>query len=111
MDFITLTMVCILFVVLWTYGQRSQYSKTEFRSKVYRKAWSWFLTGFICLIVYKGMHEAILMNIYSGVGLTHGDSGRFLGDILLLALYSSFFAFLTRAFVMLAMNEYSRSKE
>ena len=105
------TMLVIFFILLWTYGQRHQFRKSAFRLSIHRRAWSWFLSGIMCLIGYIGMHEPILMEIYSRIGLTHGDSGRYLGDILLLFLYSGFFAFMSRAFVLLAMNEYFKSNE
>lgn len=103
------TMLVIVFILLWTYGQRDHFRKPVFRLTIHRRAWAWFLTGIICLIGYIGMHEIILLNIYFRIGLTHGDSGRYLGDILLLLVYSGFFAFMTRAFVLLAMKEYFKS--
>lgn len=106
-----LTMLVLFFILLWTYGQRLQFKDSEYRTGVPRLAWSWFVIGIICLLGYIGMHQTILMGIYTRLEITHGDSGRFLGDILLFVLYSGFFASMLRAFVLLAMNEYFKTYE
>lgn len=102
----SITMLVLFFTLLWTYGQRRDFEKPAFRVSVNRRAWSWFVIGIICLLGYIGMHQTVLMSVYTRVEITHGDSGRYLGDILLLLLYSGFFAAMLRAFVLLAMNEY-----
>lgn len=51
------------------------------------------------------------ISAYDVLGWESADVRRLLGEVPLLLIYSIFFAFLTRAFVLLGMTEYFREEE
>lgn len=104
------TLIC-LFVILWTFGQRQKFGNRT-REQVTRRAWQTFLLGSIALVLYLLMHYAIRENFYFVVlGWDSGDLRRIFGDILLLVIYSAWFAMITRAFVLLGLIEFLGLKE
>lgn len=53
----------------------------------------------------------LAINAFDILGWESADSRRLIGEILLLVLYSVFFAFVTRAFVLLGILEYFRQEK
>ena len=103
------TAVCTmitLFVLLWTFGQRGKLLSQSKILNVSRQAWISLIIGFMSLVLYLGIDTTIYVLFYDPLGITHGDPGRFVGDIFLLFSYVSFFAFVTRAFILLGMKEF-----
>jgi hypothetical protein len=94
-----------LFVLVWTFGQRRNLRATK-KFNFSRHAWISLILGFISLVLYLGIDTSIYVLFYDPLGITHGDPGRFVGDIFLLLFYVGFFALVTRAFILLGMREY-----
>jgi len=63
------------------------------------------------LSVYLIGHYAVVQNFYYGAfNWVTGDPRRVFGDLLMLIAYCVFFAFMTRACMVLGMLEYYGSK-
>ena len=99
-----------LFVLLWTFGQRSRFRIRSKNFNVSRQAWISLILGFISLVLYLGVDTTIYNLFYGPLEITHGDPGRFIGDIFLLLSYVVFFALVTRAFILLGMKEFFRQR-
>ena len=99
-----------LFVLLWTFGQRGNLGDDTKNLNFSRHAWISLILGFVFLIRYLGIDASIYVLFYDPLGITHGDPGRFVGDIFLLLSYVGFFALVTRAFILLGMREYFGTK-
>ena len=99
-----------LFVLVWTFGQRSDSQSPSKKSNISRRAWFSLILGFMSLILYLGIDATIYNLIYGPLEITHGDPGRFVGDIFLLLFYVCFFALVTRAFILLGMKEFFRQR-
>jgi hypothetical protein len=95
-----------LFVLLWTFGQRRGFSRPFSKSNISVRAWISIILGFITLVFYLAIDTTIYNLFYAPLGITHGDPGRFVGDVLLLLTYVGFFALVTRAFILLGMKEF-----
>ncbi len=110
--FTTVATVVSLFVILWTFGQRSRFHAASQRSAISKGAWGAFLAGLTALILYLGLYYFIgpANGAYGMLGWGSGDMIRLLGEIPMLLLYAAFFALLTRAFVMLGMIEFFRKE-
>jgi hypothetical protein len=102
------TLAC-LFIVLWTFGHRHQFGRR--RRSIQNTAGLSFLAGVIALIIYLTVQYAVANDFYYTVlGLESDNFWRVLGDIILLLVYSAFFVFMTRAFMLLGMLEYFGQK-
>lgn len=102
----SLTTIVTLFVLLWTFGQRFRLRNQPNGAFSTRRAWVSLITGIIALIFYLGLHTTVYDLFYDPLNLTHGDPGRFIGDVFLLLFYMAFFSLMTRAFTLLAMREF-----
>lgn len=104
------TMTC-LFIILSTFGRRQQFAYAKRRRLIKRESALSFVVGAIGLIVYLIGHFAVAQDFYYIVFYwASTDLRRVFGDLLLLIAYCVFFAFMTRAFMLLGMLEYYGSK-
>lgn len=104
------TLAC-LFVILWTFGKRHQFTNQRKRQSIQKQAKFSFVWGVAALIVYLVVHFAVKTNFYFTVlGWESADIRRVLGDIVLLSTYSAFFLLVTRAFMLLGMMAYFSKK-
>jgi hypothetical protein len=96
-----------LFLILWTFGQRHTFQDPAQRPFIQRQAGVSFGIGLFALVVYIAGYFAMQRGLY---GPYEGSLSYYLeqlaGDVLLLTSYCGFFAFMTRAFELLAMMEY-----
>ena len=99
-----------LFVLLWTFGQRHNFRTGTKKLNGSRHAWISLIIGFMSLVLYLGIDTTIYNLFYDPLAITHGDPGRFVGDIFLLLSYVGFFALVTRAFILLGMKEFFRQR-
>jgi len=104
------TVTC-LFIILWTFGRRQQFANAKRRRLIRRESALSFVVGGIGLIVYLIGHYAVVQNFYYvAFNWASTDPRQVFGDLLLLIAYCVFFAFMTRAFMLLGMLEYYGSK-
>jgi len=104
------TVTC-LFIILWTFGRRQQFANAKRRRLINRESALSFAVGGIGLIVYLIGHYAVVQNFYYvAFNWASTDPRQVFGDLLLLIAYCVFFAFMTRAFMLLGMLEYYGSK-
>jgi hypothetical protein len=104
------TVTC-LFIILWTFGSRQQFANAKRRRLIKRESALSFVVGGIGLIVYLIGHYAVTQDFYYIVfNWASTDMRRLFGDLLLLIAYCVFFAFMTRAFMLLGMLEYYGAK-
>lgn len=108
--FTTIATVVSLFLILSTFGQRGSFQSSRKRVSNQKQAWTSFLVGLSALIIYLATYYFIAISAYDVLGWESADSRRLIGEILLLFFYSSFFALLTRAFVLLGMIEFFRQE-
>jgi hypothetical protein len=101
-----ITTLISLFIVFWTFGHRQKFKTNRRRRLIRRKAFLSFAIGLLALILYLILHFGIFELLYGPWEIWSGDPRRLIGDILLLITYSSFFALVTRAFMLLGMIEY-----
>ena len=109
---IAVTTLFTLFIVLWTFGQRHNYKFNTLDEKrlIQRHAWNSFAIGISALFIYLIATFAILGNIYYVFNIESGSLLWILGDAFLLIIYISFFAMMTRAFMLLGMIEFFEKK-
>ena len=100
-------MIVTVFVILFIFGQRSDFRAVEGRRLLQRPAWLSFTAGLLALIVYFAVNFGMYPIYYEPFGVFDGDPRLLIGDLALLLSYSAFFALVTRAFMLLAMIEYS----
>lgn len=93
-----------LFVFLSTFSNRGS------RSRLSRRAWVSFIVGGVAVLAYLGTY-AIKVQIYDLAGWESDDPRHLLLELPLLLLYSTFFALVTRAFVLLGLLEFYRQAE
>ena len=103
----TATLVC-LFLILWTFGKRYKYKLFEKRDRIQRRSVFIFIFGILSLIMYLSTYYFIYNSAYDVLGWESEDTRRILGEVVLLLFYSSFFAFITKAFLLLGMIEFFR---
>ena len=104
------TVTC-LFIILWTFGRRQQFANAKRRRLIKRESALSFVVGGIGLIVYLIGHYAVVQNFYYVVfNWASTDPRQVFGDLLMLIAYCVFFAFMTRAFMLLGMLEYYGTK-
>jgi len=103
------TLTCI-FVIFWTFGQREHNGETNRTgSNAAKTAVRSFTVGIVSLVLYLVGHYSVSHDFYFRVLGWESDDLRWLaGDVALLAAYVGFFAFVTRAFVVLGLREYLR---
>jgi len=105
----TIASLITLFIVLCTFGQRHNY---EFKAQneirlIQKQAWLSFAVGLLVLVIYLIATFAIMNDFYYKVlGWQSDDFRWLLGDVFLLFFYSTFFAMMTRAFMLLGMIEF-----
>jgi len=109
--FTTLATLVSLFLVLWTFGQRSRFQSSKARRAIQKQAWGSFAIGLFAIIIYLASYYFLAINAFDILGWESADSRRLIGEIPLLVLYSVFFAFVTRAFVLLGMLEFFRQEK
>jgi lysylphosphatidylglycerol synthetase-like protein (DUF2156 family) len=105
------TTLVTLFIVFWTFGNRSNFSAKKRKHSIRRGAFISFVVGFLALMIYLTLNFTIYDLLYWPFEMANGESPRWLGDILVLIAYSSFFALVTRAFMLLGMIEYFGPKK
>ena len=104
------TVTC-LFILLWTFGRRQQFANATSRRLINRESALSFVVGGIGLIVYLIGHYAVVRNFYYvAFNWASTDPRQVFGDLLMLIAYCVFFAFMTRACMLLGMLEYYGSK-
>jgi len=108
--FTTLATMVSLFLILWTFGQRSHFRSSKVRRSIQRQAWGSFAIGLFAIVIYLASYYFLAINAFDVLGWESADSRRLIGEIPLLAIYSVFFAFVTRAFILLGMLEYFRQE-
>jgi len=109
--FTTFATVVSLFLILWTFGQRRQFRSTRRRAEMLKQAWVSFGVGLVALVVYLAAYYFLSISAYDLLGWESADVRRLIGEVPLLLIYSAFFAFLTRAFVLLGMIEFFRDEK
>jgi hypothetical protein len=95
-----------LFVILSTFGRRSDVEAPEQRGRIRRQARRSFAMGVFALAVYLAIYFGIYPLWYEPHNVFEGDPRLLIGDFALLMSYGTFFALATRAFMLLAMLEY-----
>lgn len=101
------TTLIAIFVILWTFGQRNRFKSRRKRHLIQRQSWFSFACGIFALFVYLALNYAIIEGFYWNIlKWESADPRRLLGDIVLLISYSTFFALVTRAFMLLGMLEF-----
>lgn len=93
-----------LFFILFIFGQRENIAIDEKRELHQKRARFIFLSSFVTLLAYLGLHFTRL-EMFIGQELRI-ESILIIRDILLLLTYSSFFSLVTMAFMILGMIEY-----
>ena len=101
----TVATIITLFVILWTFGQRHKLDHKE-AINLTKQAWISFVFGVVILMLYLAVYYGIYAVFYEPMQIWSGNPIRIIGDIILLLLYSVFFASITRAFTLLGMKEY-----
>lgn len=98
--------IITLFVILLTFGKRHNFKALTERGPIQRQAWLSFAFGLLALIFYFAVYFGIYPLYYEPYSIYDGDPRWLIGDFSLLLSYSTFFALVTRAFMLLAMIEY-----
>ena len=109
--FTTSATLVSLFLILWAFGQRQHFQSTRKTGKIQRQAWISFGLGLCALVAYLAAYYFIAVSAYDVLGWESADARRLMGEVFLLIVYSSFFALLTRAFVLLGMIEFFRQEK
>ncbi len=102
----TLSTVATLFVILVTFRQRDSLRTRKQQSTIQQQAWIAFGVGLLGLLLYLVVYFGIYTAFYDPFNIMGGDPRRLIGDFLLLVFYGTFFAMITRAFVLLGMLEF-----
>ncbi|HIE32024.1 MAG TPA: hypothetical protein EYP67_06560 [Methanosarcinales archaeon] len=106
-DLITVVATLItLFVVLLTFSNRHKFEALKERRLIQRQACFSFAFGLLALIIYFTVYFGIYPLYYEPYGIYYGDPRWLIGDFGLLLSYSTFFALVSRAFMLLGMIEY-----
>jgi len=108
--FTTLATLGSLFLILLMFSQRQKFQSTKISPRIQRQAWVSFVIGLGLLIIYLIIYF-LLGNAYSIFGWSSDDIRRLIGEVPLIILYGFFFAFITRAFMLIGMSEYFRRKK
>ena len=92
-------------------GMLDLYKLSETRSRTQRQAVLTFIVGILSIILYLATYYFIYNSAYDVLGWESEDTRRIFGEVVLLLFYSSFFALVTRAFVLLGMIEFFSSAD
>ncbi len=103
----TLATVVTLFVMATSFGNRAQLAAPR-RAHAMRGAWASLAAGLLCLGCYVVLHSTYAEYAWEPWGWGSGDPRKLWMEIPLAATYIAFFALLTRAFVVVAIQEYYR---
>jgi hypothetical protein len=104
--FTTFATVVSLFLILWTFGQRHYFQSSKQKITIQKQAWISFGVGLTALLTYLAGYYFLAISAYDVLGWESADVRRLFGEVSLLLVYSAFFSLLTRAFVLLGMNEF-----
>lgn len=108
--FTTIATLVSLFLILWTFGQRSKIKSSAGRAKTQWQAWLSFGVGISSLVIYIVIYFLISNIAYDVLGWESDDVRRLVGEVILLIFYCLFFSLMTRAFMLLGMVEFFRPK-
>jgi len=95
-----------LFVILSTFTNRSTFKEQRKRREIQRQAWISFVVGILALVIYLAIYVATFEYAWSEWGWESGDPRKLFAEVPLLIAYSTFFAMMTRAFMLLGMIEF-----
>lgn len=96
-----------LFVVLLTFSKRHKFKALKERRRlIQHQAWFSFAFGLLALIIYFTVYFGIYPLYYEPYMIYDTDPRLLIGDFALLLSYSTFFALVTKAFMLLGMLEY-----
>jgi hypothetical protein len=104
----TITTLVTLFVVFSIFSNRSKFKEKQKRRGIQRHAWISFGIGILALVTYLIIYVVYFEYAWSVWGWGSGDPHKLFAEVPLLAAYSAFFAFITRAFMLLGMIEFFR---
>jgi hypothetical protein len=102
----TIATLVTLFVILWTFNNRSTFKEKRERRGIQRQAWISFVVGIMALVIYLVIYVVYFEYAWGVWGWGSGDPRKLFAEVPLLAAYSAFFAFITRAFMLLGMVEF-----
>ncbi len=106
----TLATIATLFVVLATFGRRSEAKARARGPSIRRRAGLSFGLGVACLVLYLIGYSVKLAYAYDAWGWESQDPRHLIAEVPLLVAYVAAFALITRAFVMLGMIEFFSGK-
>ena len=109
--FTTIATLVSLFLILWTFSQRSKIKLSKGRAKTQRQAWLSFGIGISSLVIYIVIYFLISNIAYDVLGWESDDVRRLFSEVVLLIFYCLFFSLITRAFMLLGMIEFFRLNE
>ena len=109
--FTTIATLVSLFLILWTFSQRSKIKLSKGRAKTQRRAWLSFGIGISSLVIYIVIYFLISNIAYDVLGWESDDVRRLFSEVVLLIFYCLFFSLITRAFMLLGMIEFFRLNE
>jgi hypothetical protein len=109
--FTTFATIVSLFLILWTFGQRHHFQSSRRKVTIQKQAWISFGVGLTAFLTYLAVYYFIAISAYDILGWESADVRRLFGEVFLLIVYSTFFALLTRAFVLLGMIEFFRQEK
>lgn len=97
-----------LFVILATFGRRHDVRRSPTSSPLRRQAWICLAVGLFALVVYVVLTSLITEGGLYGPYREAADYQlkQLVGDLVLLCCYVGFFGLATRAFELLAIEEY-----
>jgi hypothetical protein len=101
-----LATITTLFLILWTFSQRSDVRAEPERRAIRRQAAMSFGAGGLTLVLYLVGYFVTLSNAYAVWGWESQDPRHLLAEVPLLVMYVASFALVTRAFVLLGMLEF-----
>ncbi|KEF41663.1 MAG: hypothetical protein ER33_10340 [Cyanobium sp. CACIAM 14] len=107
----TLATVVTLFVILVTFSSRTTLAGVRGRRILLRRAWMSFGVSLLSLLAYLVIHQTYREYAWEPWGWGSGDPRKLIAELPLLITYVLFFSMLTRAFVLLGLLEFLRSKE
>lgn len=106
--FTTIATLVSLFLILWTFSQRSKIKSLKGKTKTQRQAWLSFGIGISSLVIYLVLYFLLSNIAFDVLGWESDDARRLVGEVVLLLFYCLFFSLMTRAFMLLGMIEFFR---
>ncbi len=95
-----------LFVILSTFTNRNTFEEQRKLRKIRRQAWISFVVGILALVIYLAIYVFTAEYPYTKWGWGSDDPRFLFFEVPLLIAYSTFFAMMTRAFMILGMIEF-----